>query len=258
MYSYFAANSVVQQFLSMIASGLGRNNARMDPDKMLIPLSLLPKMLKLLLNPFITELDCTAFDNILSDKCKISKILLKHALKNCPKISKINCFNINGKKLRGQRITDLLPIELFKQSWSNLKSITSICGYSCNEDTFKLIRENFPNIESVFTLLMLENDITFQFCNLQGVGNFREWSVTCWGGPSDQHEMPAHFQGFQCSRTHGERLRHSRFPYHCRWGGAEPAEHGVHGCEKSKSVHREAFGQVPTEKAQGAPTLVLI
>lgn len=149
----------MQQFLSMIASGMGICNADMDAKKMLIPLPHLSKVLKQLLNPYVTELDCTLFDEVLCNAKKYNNLLLKHALKNCPKISKIYVANPKPSVyMLADQVTDPLPVELFKQSWNNLKSINSSRrDYICDENTLKLIQESCPNIESVAFLLYLEN-----------------------------------------------------------------------------------------------------
>jgi hypothetical protein len=123
----------VQQLLSVIASD----------KKLLIPFTeaqLVQKLLGLLVNSSVTELNCAVLDNPRAGN--FSDFLLKHALKKCPKISKIELMN----RYYHER---MLPVERFKLSWNNLKSIKSR-GYFCNEDTFQLILENFPNIESVF------------------------------------------------------------------------------------------------------------
>lgn len=155
IYIFFAANTVVQQFLSMIASGMGISNADMDAKKMLIPLPHLSEVLKQLLNPYVTELDCTLFDKVTCNAKKYNNLLLKHALKNCPKISKIYVANPKSAVyLPPEQVTDQLPVERFKQSWDNLKSINiSRHDYICDENTLKLIQENCPNIESVAFLL---------------------------------------------------------------------------------------------------------
>jgi len=137
---------LVQQLLSTIASGMGQCNVNMEADKMLIPLQYLTKVLGLLVNPSVTEINCTVLDSVNSRK--FNNFLLKHTLKNCPKISKIELMNKKAfMHLLGKR--DILPVDLFKKSWSDLKSIRSRNDYLSTDDTLKFIQENFPNIESV-------------------------------------------------------------------------------------------------------------
>jgi len=147
----FAANPMVVRFLSMIAAS---NND--EADKMLIPFRHLTKVLGLLVNPSITELDCTAFDGS-SGTRKINNFLLEHALKHCLKIRKIKLLNSNSFRMTSKR--DQLPVKRFKSSWSNLTIIKSHNDYMCNEKTLKLIRENFPNIELVSLSIEDETNI---------------------------------------------------------------------------------------------------
>jgi hypothetical protein len=142
----FAANALVQQLLSVIAS-----------DEMLLisftKAQSVQKLLGLLVNSSVTELDCSVLDSN-PQAGNFSDFLLNHALKNCPKISKIelkNHYRYNHEQM--------LPVERFKLSWNNLQSIKSF-DYICNEKTLKLIQENFPNIESVF-LFYLESHANF-------------------------------------------------------------------------------------------------
>jgi hypothetical protein len=143
----------VQQILSTIASGIDIYDEEETDAKSLIPLTQLNKVLSLLVNPSVTELDCTVFDIIFSDdNRKFNNLLLKHALKNCPKISKIVFF-------KSFDCYKELPVKHFKQSWNNLISIKT--DYVCNEDTLKLIKENFPNIESVSLYFVDETNIYY-------------------------------------------------------------------------------------------------
>jgi hypothetical protein len=122
----FTANTVVQHFLTMIASGTGTRNINMEADKMLIPLTHLKKVLALLVNPSVTEINCTLFDNIRANSQKFNNFLLKHSLENCPKISKIDFMNSKpSNKFDTKR--NVLPIERFKKSWNDLKSIKTNC-----------------------------------------------------------------------------------------------------------------------------------
>jgi hypothetical protein len=111
---------------------------------MLIPaLPHLTKVLSLLVNPSVTELDCTVYDGSFS-YAKINNLLMKHALQNCPNIRKINFGRVEDDIREYQK---RMPIERLKKSWNNLKSIKTE-GYYYEEDTLKFIQENFPNIES--------------------------------------------------------------------------------------------------------------
>ena len=141
------ANTVVQKFLHTI-SGMdcGPSNICMEPEDMLIPLKHLTKVLGLLLNPFITELDFTIFDRLPFTPNYII-FLMEYALDNCPKISKIKLMDTLIYTFYKER--NLLPVERFKQSWNNLKSISCHEDYICIDETLKLIQENIPNIESV-------------------------------------------------------------------------------------------------------------
>jgi hypothetical protein len=138
----FAANAVVQQFLSTIASGMGEFVKNFDADKMLIPLPHMAKVLTLLMNSCVTELDCTVFDHF-TGVHKFNNLLLEHSLKNCPAMSKIKFKNKDSTEF-----PDILPVEQFKKSWNDLKSLKSQ-DFICNEQTLEFIQENFPDIESV-------------------------------------------------------------------------------------------------------------
>jgi hypothetical protein len=108
------------------------------------------RLLDLLVNPSVTELNCTVFDSSFFRSRKFNNFLLVHALKNCPKISKIEFRN---KQFRSSDLVkkkiDKLPIKCFKNSWNNLTSIKCQKDFIVNDNTLKLILENFPNIESV-------------------------------------------------------------------------------------------------------------
>jgi hypothetical protein len=136
----------VQQILSVIASD----------EKLLILFTearSIKKLLGLLVNPSVTELDCAVLDSN-PQAGNFSDFLLKHALKNCPKISKIELINSsNSFKLNKKRAS--LPVLRLKRSWTDLICIKSHNGYTCNEKTLKLILENFPKIESVIPLFCM-------------------------------------------------------------------------------------------------------
>jgi hypothetical protein len=136
----FAANTLVQQILSVIASD----------KKLLIPFTearSIKVLLSLLVNSSVTELNCAVLDRNTSYG-NFNDFLLKHALKNCPKISKIELTN-PYKVYNYDYVQEyMLPVESLKMSWNNLRSI-KIVDYICNEKTLKLIQENYPNIESV-------------------------------------------------------------------------------------------------------------
>jgi hypothetical protein len=151
----FAANTVVQQFLSLIASGTSQFNVNLDADQLIIPLPHLTEVLSLLVNPSVTELDCTVFDSSSSNR-KFNNFLVKHALQNCPNIRKIELRNQLCATFKPHQHRDTLPVECFKRSWNNLTSIKSRDDFICNEDTLKFIQENFPNIESVYIIFTSE------------------------------------------------------------------------------------------------------
>jgi hypothetical protein len=143
----------------MIASGIYqfKVNAK-SLDKMLIPFPLLTKVLSLLLNSSVTELDCTVFDSYYSQN--FSNFLFKHALSNCPKINKITLMDEKLLML-DNRSHDILPVELFKGSWNNLRSIHSRQWYLCTDHTLKFIQENYPNIESVSLIYYVDIQIIY-------------------------------------------------------------------------------------------------
>jgi hypothetical protein len=145
----FAANTLVQQLLSMIV--LDTNKLKVvESDKVLnITLSHLTKVLGLLVNTSVTELDCTVFDSS-SNSHNFNNFLLEHALKNCPQISKIELMN-SGKLFN--RKQNILPVAHFKKSWTDLKIIKSH-DYICNEKALKLIQESIPNIEYVLHICL--------------------------------------------------------------------------------------------------------
>jgi hypothetical protein len=122
-------------------------------------------------NPNVIELNCTVFD-CSSDRRAFNNLLLKHALKNCPKIRKIELMNSsNSFKLNKKRVS--LPVQRLKRSWTDLVCIKSHNGFTCNEKTLKLILENFPNIESVIPLFyMCSGTIIFYFMKI-----YRELSI---------------------------------------------------------------------------------
>jgi hypothetical protein len=136
----FTANAVVQRFFSMLALEIYE-----EEDKLLIPLPLLSKFLCLLVNSTVTEINCASFITM-GGNLHYNNFLLEHALKNCPKISKIEFL---GTSLTcSTNNSHVLPVERLKKSWSNLKSIKTP-DLICDENTFKLILDNFPSIESV-------------------------------------------------------------------------------------------------------------
>jgi hypothetical protein len=138
----FTANTVVQKFLSTLSSGTKDK----DEDKMLIPLQYVYQFLRLLVNPSVTEINCSGFDCYKSSR-NVHNFLLRHALENCPKISKVT-FMDKGL-CRYPKSGEILPVERFKRSWNNLTSIKTHNDLICKEDTLKFIQQNFPNIESV-------------------------------------------------------------------------------------------------------------
>jgi hypothetical protein len=77
----FAANALVQQLLSVIASDEMLLNSFTETQSV-------QNLLSLLVNPSVTELNCAVLDSNTSYG-NFNDFLLKHALKNCPKISKI-------------------------------------------------------------------------------------------------------------------------------------------------------------------------
>jgi hypothetical protein len=140
---------VVQKFLCTIASSMVRtpywNYKRVE---LLIPKTHLPEFLSLLLNPSVTELDCTAFDIYSGCSPKYNRFLLMHALENCPKISKIEFWKTDSASWSPSS-RQAVPVRFFKKSWNNLKSIKTQADYLFNKKSLKFIQENFPNIESV-------------------------------------------------------------------------------------------------------------
>jgi hypothetical protein len=131
----------------MIASSIHQYNDNMEANKLLIPMPQLTKVLSLLVNSSVTEINCSAFGKKSDEMSrKFNHFLLKHTLKNCPKINKVKLlskkpfFHLLGK-------LEILPVELFKKSWNDVKSIKSHTEYLCTDDTLKFIQENFPNIE---------------------------------------------------------------------------------------------------------------
>jgi hypothetical protein len=104
----------------MIASSLLPWRISGDVSKFLIPEEHLIKVLGLLVNPSVIELDCTVFDG--GHSRKINNFLLRHSLKNCPNISKIKLKESNGRhyfsgywsrsRLRLQKAAALEPLFL--------------------------------------------------------------------------------------------------------------------------------------------------
>jgi hypothetical protein len=116
-----------------------------DEDiKLLIPLPHLRKFMALLMNPTVTEINLARFMTIDGDRY-FNHFLLNYVLKNCPNISRVEFSDIlrcyNNKP-------HMLPVERFKRSWSDLKSIITK-DYICKVKTFRLIQQQFPNLESV-------------------------------------------------------------------------------------------------------------
>jgi hypothetical protein len=156
----------------MIASAFGKFNIDMKKVD-LVPLPDLTKVLRLLLNPNVTEFNCTVFDSIEFESPKFNNFLLNHALVNCPKMSKIELNNRSGRRVPFKKPQFLFPIERFKQSWNNLLSIQTsqeddhgnyICTDDfCNEHTLEVIQQNFPNIELVFSYLQDKLSIYLSF-----------------------------------------------------------------------------------------------
>jgi hypothetical protein len=160
----FTANTVVQQFLPMLA--FERNEKK---GIMLIHWSHLTKVLAVLVNPMVTEINCASFQTTVG-VLTYNDFLVEHALKNCPKISKIK-FLSRPSRFACKNPLIVLPAERLKKSWSNLTSINA-SGYFCDENTLKLMLDNFPSIESVYYIPNnIRNDfkIVAKFICLQGV-----------------------------------------------------------------------------------------
>jgi predicted lipase len=132
----------------MITSGIYQYNVNGDTKNLLIPFALMKKVLSLLVNSSVTEINCRAFADNSTNK-KIHNFLLQHTLKNCPKLSKIELRCERKLTSLTFREPEFLPVERFKNSWADLKSIKSRNEYICSVDTLKYIQENFPSIESV-------------------------------------------------------------------------------------------------------------
>jgi hypothetical protein len=143
-----SANTVVQLFLSMISCGMNQYFINKDAEKLLVPFALLKKVLSLLVNSSVTEINCRSLDDSGTIK-KFHNFLLRHTLKNCPKISKIELRCESNLTHLTICEPEFLPVERFKNSWADLRSIKSRNEYICSVDTLKYIQENFPNIESV-------------------------------------------------------------------------------------------------------------
>jgi N-acetylglutamate synthase-like GNAT family acetyltransferase len=143
-----SANTLVQRFLSMISSGIYQYNVNRDTENLLVPFALMKKVPSLLVNSSVTEINCRAFADNSTNK-NIHNFLLQHALKNCPVLSKIELRCERKLTSLTIREPEFLPVERFKNSWADLKSIKSRNEYICSVDTLKYIQENFPNIESV-------------------------------------------------------------------------------------------------------------
>jgi hypothetical protein len=163
---------VVQKFLSMIAASIVPGYLYNKEVELLVPVPHLAKVLKLLVNPSVTELDCTAFDKYSDGRRTFNKVLLLHALKNCPRISKIEFRNIDT----WNPANISLGVWHFKKSWDNLKSIKTQADYLFDEDSLKFIQENIQNIESVsLNSLLLKRQHFFNiFINSQGVTHCRD------------------------------------------------------------------------------------
>jgi hypothetical protein len=211
--TFFAANTLVQKLLPLIIPDL--TNLRREAQKKFIhPLT---KVLGLLVNPSVTELDCyELLDCKLDIYQELNSFLVEHALNNCPDIRKITLMAWEQHEQK-----HILPVCRLKKSWNNLKSIN--VGYlslTCNEDTLKLIQENFPNIESVFRLNCSRRQNYFLlFFNPQGVKHKGGSAHTGWSRPFDKYEETPHFGiSMQFPRTQ------PKFNHHRGWGSSKPME----------------------------------
>jgi hypothetical protein len=132
---------LVQQLLPSIVLVINRR----AEDKVRIPLIHLTQLLGQLVNPSVTELDCTLFDYSRANSRALKSELLANAVENCPNISKIKLARTD---LLSWNNSFMIPVERLKKSWDNLKSInTAFNQYKCTEDNLKFIQENIPNIE---------------------------------------------------------------------------------------------------------------
>jgi hypothetical protein len=128
-----------------------------DLLKLHIPHVYLRPFLQLLLNPQMTQLDCTKFD-IKRNSLKLHDFLLEHALNNCPNITKVKLLFTRSKKCwpyHPQKDRGSLPLERFKQSWKQLAHISADRSFSITDQCLQYIHENFPNMELEYLLLKI-------------------------------------------------------------------------------------------------------
>lgn len=134
MLAILSANTLVQKFLLKIKETRSRSNYR------LIPKSDELEMVKMLLNPNVTEFDALAFNDYSRSS---DEVYYRHALENCPRLTKVG----KGSPVIYQRHWEDLPVNELK-TWTNLKHF-NMKGFYCRDETMRQLQENCPQLESV-------------------------------------------------------------------------------------------------------------
>jgi hypothetical protein len=104
-------------------------------------------LVKMLLNPNVTEFDGLAFNNSCSEFNHME--FYRHVVENCPRMLKVVhdcCQCWAGEDLEDLTINCL-------QKWTKLRHFY-IRGVLCGDKIMKLIQENCPQLESVILLCL--------------------------------------------------------------------------------------------------------
>jgi hypothetical protein len=117
------------------------------------------ELVKMLLNPNVTEFDGYAFNK----KCSVFNHMdyYRHIVKNCPRMKKgvhVLCQCWGREDLEDLTINCL-------QTWTNLRHFY-VRGIFCDDKIMRLIQENCPQLELV---IFLYCSSSFQFLNCRGM-----------------------------------------------------------------------------------------
>jgi len=129
----FAANTMVQKFLSAIAVGVNRNRP-------VIPEEALQPFVLLLLNPNITQFKFNIFHFHKFIKKLDGEFVFNFLLENCPKVTAIDSSHCPTNE------TEEIPVLKLATSWPNLRSLSMI-RFEISDNTMRLISIHLPKLE---------------------------------------------------------------------------------------------------------------
>jgi len=135
----YTANSIVQQFLSILDKAKEIDNVPLIPENEEGPFVLQ------LLNPSIKSHSWQSSWNEVE--------FFKHLAENCPHVSNISFFDMDQRdwkgveKLFGKYYCQETFFWKMSSSWKNLTSLRLNCNFYCKDDTFRLINKYLPHLE---------------------------------------------------------------------------------------------------------------